>query len=396
MHQERTRTVLGLLFVLSLVVVFGALFLHFRFSQSIDRERVTLVALEREIGAIDVALSDLRAAQHAYFAPEYQSQEYWTRRASELLTRLETMLAGRRDAATSPAARNHYDAAAGVLAELADLDSRARERLLNGQPTVAASLVFADSNGDVQRVRTALADAEQAETLEAQARIVESQRLSLGVDAAALVILLLVALISPRSPKPVAASSASLTAQMIRDLPPPVKTAASAAPAKVPTASLTAISLSDAAELCVDLARVIDGRDVPALVQRAADLLDAKGVILWTPEAGGALLRPSLTHGYSARVVAKLGTLDASGDNVTSLCFRSMRSQIMPGAGTDASGAIAVPLITPNGCAGVLAAEVREAKPSPELVALTRIVAAQFSALVQPNDVAHVQNAAQA
>jgi hypothetical protein len=136
----------------------------------------------------------------------------------------------------------------------------------------------------------------------------------------------------------------------------------------------------------VDLARVMDSRDVPALLERATKVLEAKGVILWIVDATGAVLRPSLSHGYSDKVLNRLGALDVDADNVTSLAFRSVRSQVMPGAAPGAAGAIAVPLVTASGCNGVLSAELRETKPAPELLALTRIVAAQFATLIAPAD----------
>jgi hypothetical protein len=40
--------------------------------------------------------------------------------------------------------------------------------------------------------------------------------------------------------------------------------------------------------------------------------------------------------------------------------------------------------VTAAGCSGVLAAELRDSKPAPELLALTRIVAAQFATLIAP------------
>jgi hypothetical protein len=42
--------------------------------------------------------------------------------------------------------------------------------------------------------------------------------------------------------------------------------------------------------------------------------------------------------------------------------------------------------MTATGCAGVLAVEVREARPPAELTAMTTILAAQFSTLVGPGD----------
>ncbi|MCC7008226.1 MAG: hypothetical protein IT184_05370 [Acidobacteria bacterium] len=401
MQQERTRAFLGLLVVLAVIAGFGALFSGFRVTQSIDRERHAVTSRERETAAIDVALSDLKAAQHAYFAPQPQARELWMRRGADLLARLETMLAGVRDAAAEAGARRRYEAALAAVAGLADTDSRAREQLANAQADLAADLIFTDSVDGTQQIRGELGEGQAVETREAEARIAGLHQLGLGVTGGALGLLVVLVLLAGRTTRPAPASPASLTAQMIRELPPPVKTAPAPAPPQpapikpAAPAPASSVNLGEAAELCVDLARVIDSRDVPALLQRAADLLEAKGVILWAPDVDETTLRPSLTHGYSARVVARLGTLPVSADNVTSLCFRTMRPQVMPGA-PESSGAIAVPLITPNGCAGVLSAEVRDARPSQDLVAVARIIAAQLAVLAGPTEVSDARSAAQA
>jgi hypothetical protein len=54
------------------------------------------------------------------------------------------------------------------------------------------------------------------------------------------------------------------------------------------------------------------------------------------------------------------------------------------GAGSSAAGAIAVPLVTANGCTGVLAAELRETKMVSDATALARIIAAQFATIIAP------------
>jgi hypothetical protein len=144
------------------------------------------------------------------------------------------------------------------------------------------------------------------------------------------------------------------------------------------------VNLTAAAELCVDLGRVMDGRDVATLFERIGPVLGAKGIVLWMADAGGSLLRPSLTLGYSDRVIERLGSLKADSDNVTSLAFRSMRSQAVNGAAPAAPGAIAVPIVTASGCVGVLSAEVSRTRPDHETLAVARMIAAQFAAIVSP------------
>ena len=107
-------------------------------------------------------------------------------------------------------------------------------------------------------------------------------------------------------------------------------------------------------------------------------------MIIWVADSDGSRLQPTLTHGYSDKVLSRLGTLDVEDDNMTSLAFRSMRSQQIEG-GANSAGAIAVPLVTASGCTGVLAAEVREARlASADAIALARILAAQFATIIAP------------
>jgi hypothetical protein len=88
-----------------------------------------------------------------------------------------------------------------------------------------------------------------------------------------------------------------------------------------------------------------------------------------------------------------MGTLPADGDNVTSLAFRTMQPQVVRGS-LNGHGALAVPLITANGCVGVLAAEVQGAKPGDVRFAVARMIAAQLSTLVGPGSIAPATPAA--
>jgi hypothetical protein len=169
--------------------------------------------------------------------------------------------------------------------------------------------------------------------------------------------------------------------------PPPVQPSAPLA-ATAGRAETFDVKLSEAADLCVDLARLLDGRDMPALFERAADVLDAKGLVLWVADADGAQLRPSLTHGYSEKVLAKMHALPLDGDNATALAFRSLRAQVVGASSPTGAGALAVPLVTASGCVGVLSAEVKKPRPGADTLSVAQMIAAQFSALVAPADAA--------
>jgi hypothetical protein len=102
-------------------------------------------------------------------------------------------------------------------------------------------------------------------------------------------------------------------------------------------------------------------RDVPPLLEEAAGLLDAKGLIvwLWDPDAGQ--LAPSLVHGYSDKVVAQLPMVPHDADNPTAAAFRSAEARTC-GEGCHPYGGLVVPLLTAAGCAGVLALELQRGR----------------------------------
>jgi hypothetical protein len=382
MEQSVRHRNLGLLFAFIVLLAIGTLVQNVRFDQSLAHTRVAATAVDHRIGAAEVTLSDLRAAQTAYLATG-QGPDFWMRRAGELSAQIDSAIADLRQGAADEA-RPHYDEASAALQALMKIDGRAREDIQNDQRFMASDLILTDSTAPAQQLTAAFEAARAAEAAAADTSLVRTSRIRLAMNGLALLVLIGVASgVRRRKPAQSAASARAETAEMIRNLPPPVKTGTTpvARPVPAPVASLP-----DAAELCVDLARVIDSRDVPTLLERAARVLEAKGVIIWLADKETGTLRPSLTHGYSDKVLTRLGVLDVDADNVTSLSYRSMRPQTMTAVSFGSAGAIAVPLITAAGCTGVLAVETRDSKPASEMVAVARIIAAQFATLIAPED----------
>jgi transcriptional regulator with XRE-family HTH domain len=114
------------------------------------------------------------------------------------------------------------------------------------------------------------------------------------------------------------------------------------------------------AGLCTALARVVDRTEIQQLLKEAALELGAIGIIIWTWDTIAEELRPALVHGYSSRVLAQLPPVRRDADNVTAAAFRSGQTCEMKGS-SDSSGALVVPLLMPDGCAGVLAIELQPA-----------------------------------
>jgi len=136
------------------------------------------------------------------------------------------------------------------------------------------------------------------------------------------------------------------------------------------------------ARLCTEFGRVENTSEMQPLLPEAARILHATGLIVWIWDGLSAALRPAIAHGYSNAVLAHLPAVERDANNATAAAFRS--AQLCVINGTDrSSGALVVPLLTPAGCAGVLAIELQRGKQQTTSVrAVATILAAQLAQLV--------------
>lgn len=149
-----------------------------------------------------------------------------------------------------------------------------------------------------------------------------------------------------------------------------------ATPASVPAPP--GPDLGAVAHLCTEFGRVQTADDVQPLLEEAANILEATGLIVWIWDAMAAELRPALVHGYSDRVLAQLPTVRRDADNATAAAFRSAAARVIEGSDRT-SGALVLPLLTSAGCAGVLAIELQSGSQSMQSA---RAVATIFAALL--------------
>jgi hypothetical protein len=164
----------------------------------------------------------------------------------------------------------------------------------------------------------------------------------------------------------------------------PTAKAAAPPPPPAPNRPDRRLDLGGMASLCVELARVADTRALPALLERAASILDASGVVIWIADPDGRELSPILVHGYSPQLATRLGNIQRDAENVTASAYRTGLLQTMK-ADTVSSGAIAAPLVTAGGCVGVMAAELNNGGEQYEpLLAAATIIASQLATLVGP------------
>jgi hypothetical protein len=127
-----------------------------------------------------------------------------------------------------------------------------------------------------------------------------------------------------------------------------------------------------------ELERATDIRDVGHLLEEAARILEAKGLVVWTWDPEASALKPARVHGYPLGAAARLPIVRRDADNATAASFRSAEVRVVAG-GDHASGAVVAPLLTPTGCLGVLAIELQHGGEQNEWV---RVFATRLAAQV--------------
>lgn len=355
-------------------------------------------AFDAHADAATRSVLDLRAAQQAYVAAG-QGDQFWAAKVTDALAGLRGSLGGLRTEASSPQAESEIESAVASLQDFEQMDRRARDYARSGQRLLASDLIFADGLETTAAAMTAL---DRARGLELEARAESAQgirrRQLYALGAAAAAALLAVLLLAPRGAAPAAPivvrgavtvpehhDGLDLGAALDEGWSSPRTLAAEPPAAKAALAP--PFDIGGVASLCSELARIVDTRALPAMLERAASVLDASGIVLWISDPDAHELSPIITHGYTPHVVSRLGTILRDAENATAAAFRTSLVQTV---NTDAvsHGAIAAPLVTPAGCVGVMAAEVRhEGEKDPSKLAAATIVAAQLATLVGPPSV---------
>jgi hypothetical protein len=365
---------------------------------AIRRDTTAARTFDDAANAARRALMDLRAAQQAYVATG-QGNEFWGAKVSSSMSAVRQALSAMRGA-RSEGAQNAIQNASSTVDDFEQMDRRAREYVQSGQLLMASDVIF---SGGLELTEAAWSDIQRARAAEQQAvdavvrGLQRRQWMALGAGAglATLLALLLVPVPrakvdaadrqEPASPEP------EITSQEDLDLRTGIDRMFSPTPALGPTSAgrpsqhrIPDVDLPGVAALCADLARVTDPRALTPLLERASSLLDAAGLIVWIADPDGRELAPIVSHGYPPQLVLRLGTIARDAENVTAAAFRTALLQTVK-ADSVANGAVAAPLVTPAGCVGVMAAEVKNGGEQREAsLAAATIVAAQLATLVGP------------
>ncbi len=344
----------------------------------------------REFDALSWTLAagilELRAAQQAYVSLG-QGESYWVERVSRKIGTLRSSLATLERVARVPEATDAANAAGSSLESFERMDAAVRDYVANNQRLMASDLIYTDGleltaviGSHVEAARHY--DRASSDSLTRASRV-QQVSFAVGADFIGLIITALLVspvrakenapALAPKVPAPVEITGTDVDVLAGASLHPDAPKLVANHPS-MPAAH--AAALKAAAALCTTFGRVADTKDLPAALERAAELLDASGLIVWVASDTGTELRPAIAHGYSSATLARLGPIRCDDDNATALAFRNSRVEIVRGNG-DAGGAIIAPLLGPTGCTGVLAAEVRNGKESSDDTrAIAEIVAA--------------------
>ena len=420
-------------FIAALAALAAGGLVIFDAEQNLRARQSAGAAFDAQAQGVAADLVRLRAAQQAYVA-EGQGADYWIAQSADALSNVDRDLAALAVDASGEATRSAIQAASGVLEDFRKLDVKIRGYVKSRQVLMASDVIFTESlaKGATVAERLAAARANEASLNDAA---IDGLRWRQFYAAAAAggVLLFAVLLLAPVPERevdvltamraltvaPGAVPAARPRTEAVAGVTPPVRTiafddlpdlesvravtghfpepsvasvqvalSAPVAPAApfAPDAPLAPgapdLDLSSAARVCSDMARVLDAGDLPGLLARAAGVLEAPGVIVWVADRAGHALFPLLTHGYSGAAVVHIGSIPTEADNATATAWRTGMVQSVA-CDAEGSGALVAPIVTAEGCVGVLAAELRDGRERRDDVrALASIFAAQLATFV--------------
>lgn len=387
----RSRPAKLTLSALAWIALGAAAFFTVTVQQQIDHRRSALRAFESTARDAADALDDVQAGQQAYVAIGQDASEWVAKVATYLQTATASVDTLRSSAQSSTAGPLLLDASTS-LTQLSTIDRTVREHLAAEDNSAAADAVFTEASdavsSAVSNVEAAIeAEQQSADAFETAQR--RTQLYALGGVAGLVAIILALLGFAPSAaaatdagsagvvPEPGAFSALAHEAVFDRTpIEPPVLEQPRAA--EKGDESLNAL-----AAICTDFGRVRDAAQLKALLEQAAGVMNARGLIVWLGSTAGADLRPVLAHGYSEATLARIPTVARTADNAAATAYRTGDVQIVKSRPGAAQGAVVAPLLVADGCIGALTAEIRDrGEDSATTRALARILAAQLSGVL--------------
>jgi hypothetical protein len=338
---------------------------------STSRQFAELDRRQRELSdRIDRLLASLDEVTTAQQAPETFLPDQEPTGTSKLIERIRSDTESLRPHVRSIEAGRALQSAAASLATLSDIEVRAQEHLRLGQQLMAADLLSSDGRSADEAVATNLRILRAEENdgfATARAAALDSLwTIAGGIGAFWVLGLILLA----RQP-----------ALVLREEPTSVPSGHMLlAPTDTPRDALpsTSLDLQRAADVCTAIGQLTNADDLQPLLQQAAAVLNASGVVVWM--AAGEELFAAAAFGYPKEVMRKLGPINRAAVNATAAAWRHGTLQAVSGSLAE-RGALAAPMLGPERCIGVLAVEVGVGQEADAATrAVTSLLAAQLAA----------------
>jgi hypothetical protein len=347
--------------LLCLILVTGALSGFFIWTTERGIRQLDAQSQSRETTADRLlsSIATIRAMQQSYIDTRSGDVASFAR-VSVVIDRMTTDAAGLRATVSSNTGTGHLEEFWTALSALMGAASRAREQFASGDEGTASETILAAARDHVTRLNSSLRAFRETEAEGyRRTRAASSWRsaATLGTTAAIWAVgLILFASLPLRAPGPT-----------IESTPP------SSAPGEP---SMDLVSL---AQLSSAVARLTQRDELPGLLGRAAEILDARGVVIWI--GAGTELVAAAAHGYDLQ---RIRPIARRADNATADAWRTSEMRTVA-ADSSGYGAIVAPLLGPAECVGVLAAETRSGRENDEAIqAAATIIAAQLAVLAAP------------
>lgn len=365
------------LIILSLLLVWGAaagfaVWTIERNSLQRDEQRE---AKEATIDRLLSSITSIASAQQAYADNSRRDLAALTR-VSQQVDRLTTEAAGLRAAATAGASSERLEEFWTALSALMGAESRARELFAGGEEIAAADAILASARSHVAALKTSLSAFRDAEADEYRRARTTASWLEWAVlgSVAALWAIGLVAFAVRRPPQAVleVATPPAVVSSPELSLSPPTLSPPSSPP--------SSLDLAAAARLSMELSRLSDQASLEGLLANAAEVLEARGIIIWM--GAGEHLAAAAAHGYEASVLRRIPPIPRDADNATASAWRTgLRARVAEDS--SGYGAIVAPMLNPSGCVGVFAAEVRGGREQDEATcAVATMFASQLAGVL--------------
>ncbi|MDP2389993.1 MAG: hypothetical protein Q8N52_06670, partial [Acidobacteriota bacterium] len=359
-------------------------------------------ALDQAAEEALTALLDARGSMYAYIAPG-QGTSFWGGRAGTLLDTLRQRVVTL-DAEVAGSGGSLSESLDGID-QLAAADRRARQYADRGELLLAGDVLFSEVRDLLNGLTEQVTAARYALRNQSDVRVAAIRQEQAALAAAGIGLWVIVSLmLLPGSKREAvkdptewrqelattlkvtpSASAPEKSEELRRDLAEAAFGGEGGPPAApVVVAATPQIDLKTVAEICSDLSALADIGALSGALARASDSLGAKGLIVWVISNDGSALSPVSTHGFDARIVDRIGTINRASANLTAEALRENAPRVSAATAT-AGAAIAVPMCGPTGPVGVLSAELHAGKTADEAsVAIASIFAAQLATLTAP------------